>query len=128
MPAVWIAKNRDTRHHASQAHGSTVKLELTDDERRTLLRLVRDAGASERPLAKAMLASAPFPVPWCLPDGRAFPVERSDADSKVSPPQGRQCRKLLAIATVPEVRAQPELWAHDFDDEAVKAELTRRPS
>jgi hypothetical protein len=56
------------------------------------------------------------------------PVERSDADSKVSPPQGRQCRKLLAIATVPEVCAQLELWARDFDDEAVKAELTRRPS
>jgi hypothetical protein len=40
--------------------------------------------------------------------------------------KARECRKLLAIATVPDVRAQLELWARDFDDEAVKAELTRR--
>ena len=42
--------------------------------------------------------------------------------------KARQCRKLLAITTVPEVRAQLELWARDFDDEAARAELKRRPS
>jgi hypothetical protein len=41
--------------------------------------------------------------------------------------KARQCRRLLAVATVPEVRAQLELWARDFDDEAVKTELTRQP-
>jgi hypothetical protein len=42
--------------------------------------------------------------------------------------KARQCRKLFATALVPEVRAQLELWARDFDDEAAKAELTRRPN
>jgi hypothetical protein len=42
--------------------------------------------------------------------------------------KARQCRKLFATALVPEVRAQLELWARDFDDEAAKAELTKRPN
>jgi hypothetical protein len=34
----------------------------------------------------------------------------------------QECRELLAKATVPEVRAQLELWAREFEEEAAKLE------
>jgi len=39
-----------------------------------------------------------------------IPVERSMPTAKFLRDKARECRKLLAIATVPEV------WARDFDD------------
>jgi hypothetical protein len=57
------------------------------------------------------------------------PVERVPmSTAEVLRRKARQCRKLFATAIAPEVRVQLELWARDFDDEAAKAELTRRPN
>jgi hypothetical protein len=116
-----------------------MKLDLSDEERHTLLRLVRDAlDATRYPAlterrgvrtkSHASDGARRFPFHGVLPDGRASPWSVPMQTAKFLRHKARQCRKLLAIATVPEVCAQLELWARDFDDEAVKAELTRRPS
>jgi hypothetical protein len=36
--------------------------------------------------------------------------------------KAQHCRELIAKATNPEVAAQLELWAREFDEEAAKAE------
>jgi hypothetical protein len=36
--------------------------------------------------------------------------------------KARQCRELMAVAKAPEVRAQLELWAREFEEAALEAE------
>jgi hypothetical protein len=44
------------------------------------------------------------------------------ADAEFLRAKANQCRELITQAKVPEVIAQLELWARDFEKEAIRAE------
>lgn len=46
------------------------------------------------------------------------------ADAMFFRRKAEQCRELCAQAETPEVIAQLELWAHEFEEEAARVELT----
>jgi hypothetical protein len=57
MPALWFDEHRDTRYGAGQAAalGADMKIDLSAEERRVLLRLIKEAlDSAKYPLAPGL--------------------------------------------------------------------------